>query len=56
MNYKQYSALELAALSAFADVMEREGIDRWQLMNALDNKDCLNDVTDAILDLVELEE
>ena len=56
MNYKQYSALELEAWSVFADVMEKEGIDRWQLMNALDKKDCLNDVTEAILSLVELEE
>ena len=56
MNYRQYSTLELEAWSAFADVMEKGGIDRWDLMNALDKKDCLNDVTDAILSLVELEE
>lgn len=57
MNYKQYSALELEAWSAFADVMEKAGIDRYQLMTALDKKYyCLTDVTEAILDLVELEE
>lgn len=56
MTYDQLGEVENKAWEAFLDVLENAGISRAEVSNALDNKDCYNDVFDAIISCVEIED
>lgn len=56
MTYDQLGEVENKAWEAFLDVLENAGINRTKVSNALDNKDCYNDVFDAIISCVNIED
>lgn len=56
MTYEQLCDLEDKASKAFLNVLEDAGINRAEVSNALDNKDCYNDVSDAIISCIEIKD
>lgn len=56
MTYDQLGEVENKAWEAFLDVLENAGISRTEVSNTLDNKDYYNDVFDAIISCVEIED
>ncbi len=56
MTYDEFGNLEHEAWTAFLNVFEKAGVNRAELSNILDYKDCYNDVSDAIISCVDIED
>lgn len=50
MTYNKLNKIRIEAWKKFLQTFEGSGLDSDKLKKALDNKDCFNDVSDAILD------
>lgn len=50
MTYEDLCYLEDKAWTAFLNVFEEAGASRKELRKCLDNKDCFNEVSDAVMD------
>lgn len=58
MNYKQVKDATNTAWESFMDSLQMNGFTVEQvvkLMRLIDNKDCMNDVMDCVMEVVDLE-
>ena len=58
MNYKQVKDATNTAWESFMDSLQMSGFTVEQvvkLMRLIDNKDCMNDVMDCVMEVVDLE-
>ncbi len=56
MTYDELVDIESKAWTEYLNVLAASGIDRSDVSNALDAKDCFNDVFDAVISCVDIED